>query len=111
MALIDLKRDYLRRVVDTLTGRGKLQKDIAELMEESDTTLSSRLSGSRGIPDDYIDRLQEKTGIPFMVGGGVEGVSAELLQRFVTQGEANQNLLNLLVREVRELREEKNQKA
>lgn len=103
-SLIDLKRDYLKRVVETLKSRGVLQKDLAAMMQESDATLSGRLSGSRGIPDDFIDRVQEKTGLPFTVGGGVEGITADLLQRFVAQSETNTNLLNLALSEIREMK-------
>lgn len=106
-SLIDLKRDYLSRVVDTLKKRGLLQKDFALMMEESDATISGRLSGARGIPDDYIDRVQEKTGIPFTVGGGVEGITAEMLRTFVEQARTNNNLLNGLVEDVRELKARK----
>lgn len=105
-SLIDLKRDYLKRVVETLKARtpSVLQKDFAAMLEESDATLSGRLSGARGIPDDYIDRVQEKTGIPFTVGGGVEGVTADMLRTFLEQSRTNTNLLNSIAEGVRDLK-------
>lgn len=102
--LIDLKRDYLKRVVETMKARGQFQKDLALLMGESDATLSGRISGARGIPDDFVDELQEKTGIPFTVGGGVEGVTADMLRDFVMQARNNNNLLNGLVEDVRQIK-------
>lgn len=103
-ALIDLKRDYLKRVVETLKARGQKQKDLAAMVEESDATLSGRLSGARGIPDDFIDLVQEKTGIPFTVGGGIEGVTADMLRTFLEQSRTNTNLLNSLVEDVRQIK-------
>lgn len=105
--LIDRKRDYLRRAVDALKAKGMTQRQIAERMEENEASLSGRLSGQRGIPDDYIDRFSAEFKFPFTVGVGVEGVSPELLEKFITQAEVNTRLLNLLVGEVEKLQREK----
>lgn len=110
-ALIDLKRDYLKRVVETLKARTPpvLQKDLAAMMEESDASLSGRLSGARGIPDDFIDRVQEKTGLPFTVGTmpSVGGVSDDTVRRLADQSETITNLLNLALQEIRSLKQAK----
>lgn len=61
------KRDYLGRVVTQLlaSGRYKFQKEVATLLGETEQSLSSKLAGDRGLKDDFIDTVAEKSGIPF----------------------------------------------
>jgi transcriptional regulator with XRE-family HTH domain len=103
------KREYLRDAVAAVKARGVLQRDLAAKLGESEAALSGRLSGARGIPDNFIDKVQEATGIPFSYGAKSGDITPDLttaIQDMVAQAKRNNNVIDLLVEEVRNLREQ-----
>lgn len=100
--LIDQKRAYLRAAVDTLKGKGVIQKEIAERMGESDGAFSGRLGGQRGIPDDYIDRFSEEFKIPYAFGQGMAapggGMSQEQADEILAEQRITRRMLDVLLK-------------
>lgn len=70
----DRKLEYLREAVRDLKARGLTQRQIADEFasksdyKETEASLSGRISGSRGVPDKFIDKFAEVFGIPFDPG-------------------------------------------
>ncbi len=114
--LREQKRDYLRAAVDKLKAQGMTQRAIAEGVDDTETSLSGKLGGSRGITDDYVDRFAVKYGIPFTPGStGAASVSepaasygkvlvdAEEFQRMMTSTQLQNRLMAQLLDKVDEL--------
>lgn len=81
------------------------QRAIAEAVEDTETSLSGKLGGSRGITDEFVDRFAEHFEIPFMPGVpeslaseppvpyGKVLVDAEVFNRLITSTEVQSRLL------------------
>lgn len=89
--------------------RGVLQRDIAAQLGDTEQTLSGRLGGKRGITDEFVDKVEDVTGVPFVIGSASGELPSDLVTAFqdmANQAKRNNNIIDLLVEELRRVRQD-----